>query len=242
MKKIVATADVAEIVRENCLEFRWHQYLEFLAYGVERRRIKLRFVNPRAARRFRGAHAPDANRYGACCRMPCRRRQGRSSSPGCDLTDAIVHASEERAGSREIVDAEQVRVTGGVSAYKQIQLALFLASDRSNRISGRLIHIHDDWRRLEQASPRPAMAGQWTICPLQGPVPLGLELGTAERCLFLICVNVLSSFSPSARDSRRLNRHAPQSRREATSRPPSQKTSTSQFGIGAENPRLHKAS
>jgi 3-oxoacyl-[acyl-carrier protein] reductase len=32
---------------------------------------------------------------------------------------------------------------------------LFLASDRSNHISGKLIHINDDWRRLEQANMKP---------------------------------------------------------------------------------------
>ena len=81
-------------------------------------------------------------------------------SPGgayTHMTDEILHAGEERAGAREIVDAEQVRVTGGVAAEKQIQLALFLASDRSNHISGKLIHINDDWRRLEQANMKPEL-------------------------------------------------------------------------------------
>ncbi len=79
-------------------------------------------------------------------------------SPGgayTHMTDEILRAGEERAGAREIADAEQVRITGGVPADKQIQLVLFLASDRSNHISGKLIHIHDDWRRLEQANMKP---------------------------------------------------------------------------------------
>jgi NAD(P)-dependent dehydrogenase (short-subunit alcohol dehydrogenase family) len=79
-------------------------------------------------------------------------------SPGgayTNMTDEILHAGEERAGAREIADAEQVRITGGVPAEKQIQLVLFLASDRSNHISGKLIHINDDWRRLEQANMKP---------------------------------------------------------------------------------------
>ena len=50
----------------------------------------------------------------------------------------------------EIEDAEQVRVTGGVSPDKQIQLALFLASEASNHITGKLIHVNDDWRRFER--------------------------------------------------------------------------------------------
>ena len=65
-----------------------------------------------------------------------------------------LHAGEERAGSREIEDAEQVRITGGVNPEKQIQLALFLASERSNHVSGKLIHVNDDWKRFEQDNMR----------------------------------------------------------------------------------------
>ncbi len=81
-------------------------------------------------------------------------------SPGgayTHMTDEILHAGEERAGRREIEDAEQIRVTGGVAPDKQIQLALFLASERSNHISGKLIHVNDDWRRFEQANMKPEL-------------------------------------------------------------------------------------
>jgi NAD(P)-dependent dehydrogenase (short-subunit alcohol dehydrogenase family) len=66
------------------------------------------------------------------------------------MTDEILHAGEERAGRKEIEDAEKVRVTGGIPAEKQIALALFLASEKSNHISGKLIHVNDDWKRFEQ--------------------------------------------------------------------------------------------
>jgi hypothetical protein len=36
------------------------------------------------------------------------------------------------------------------------QLALFLASERSNHISGKLIHLNDDWKRLEHGNMHPA--------------------------------------------------------------------------------------
>ena len=71
------------------------------------------------------------------------------------MTDEILHAGEERAGAKEIEDAERVRITGGVSAEKQIALALFLASERSNHVSGKLIHVNDEWKRYEQESMRP---------------------------------------------------------------------------------------
>ena len=70
------------------------------------------------------------------------------------MTDEILH-SGERAGSREIEEAEDVRLTGGTHPDKQIQLALFLASERSNHISGKLIHVNDDWRRLERENINP---------------------------------------------------------------------------------------
>jgi len=81
-------------------------------------------------------------------------------SPGgayTHMTDEILHAGEERAGSREIEDAEQVRITGGIAPEKQIQLALFLASERSNHVSGKLIHVNDDWKRFEQVNMRPEL-------------------------------------------------------------------------------------
>jgi NAD(P)-dependent dehydrogenase (short-subunit alcohol dehydrogenase family) len=75
-------------------------------------------------------------------------------SPGganTSMTDEIL-AAGDRAGAMEIERAEKVRLTGGVSAEKQIQVAQFLASERSNHISGKLIHVADDMKKLEQAN------------------------------------------------------------------------------------------
>jgi 3-oxoacyl-[acyl-carrier protein] reductase len=73
------------------------------------------------------------------------------------MTDEILTAGEEKAGRKEIEEAEQIRITGGISPEKQVQLALFLASERSNHISGKLISVHDDWRRFEQENMKPEL-------------------------------------------------------------------------------------
>ena len=75
-------------------------------------------------------------------------------SPGgtyTNMTDEILRAGE-RAGWKEEEDALQVRQTGGVAPEKQIQLALFLASEESNHISGKVIQVNDDWRKLRNGS------------------------------------------------------------------------------------------
>lgn len=79
-------------------------------------------------------------------------------SPGgaySSMTDEIIQAGVQKAGHKEMEEAEQIRLTGGVPPEKQIQLAIFLASDRSNHISGKLIHVNDDWKKLEQANMNP---------------------------------------------------------------------------------------
>lgn len=67
------------------------------------------------------------------------------------LTDDIL-AAGDLAGEKELQDAAQIRANGGASPDKQMQLAVFLASERSNHISGKLISIHDDLRKLETAN------------------------------------------------------------------------------------------
>jgi 3-oxoacyl-[acyl-carrier protein] reductase len=75
------------------------------------------------------------------------------------MTDEILEA-DERAGAREVDEAEQARLTGGVPADKQIQVALFLASERSNHLTGKLIDVNDDWKKLERENTRP---DAWTL-------------------------------------------------------------------------------
>lgn len=64
------------------------------------------------------------------------------------MTDEILRTGE-KAGWKEAEDAMEIRRTGGEAPDKQIQLALFLASEQSNHISGKLIHVSDDWKKLK---------------------------------------------------------------------------------------------
>ncbi len=72
------------------------------------------------------------------------------------MTDEILRAGD-RAGWKESEEAHSVRISGGINADLQIELALFLASDQSNHISGRLIHVSDDWKKLKHANIDPDM-------------------------------------------------------------------------------------
>ena len=75
-------------------------------------------------------------------------------SPGgtyTSVTDEILHAGQ-RAGWKETEAASQTRVTGGTSPDKQMELAQFLASHDSNHVSGKLISVTDDWKKLRQGS------------------------------------------------------------------------------------------
>jgi len=86
-----------------------------------------------------------------------RNIQVNCMAPGGTYTsmiDEIIHAGE-RAGHKEIEEAENIRMTGGVAPSKQVELAMFLASDRSNHISGKLIHVNDDWKKLRDSNMHP---------------------------------------------------------------------------------------
>jgi len=72
------------------------------------------------------------------------------------MTDEILRAGD-KAGWKEKEEALEVRQTGGMAPDKQIQLALFLASEQSNHISGKLIQVTDDWKKLKNETIRPEM-------------------------------------------------------------------------------------
>jgi len=72
------------------------------------------------------------------------------------MTDQIL-AAGERAGWREIEDAQQVRMTGGVAPDQQVELAVFLATEQSNHITGRLMHVQDNWKKLKEKTVNPEL-------------------------------------------------------------------------------------
>ncbi len=83
--------------------------------------------------------------------------QVNSMSPGgayTTMTDEILTAGDA-AGWKEIEAAEKIQQTGGVKPDKQIELACFLASEKSNHIAGKFLHVDDDWKRLETAQTNP---------------------------------------------------------------------------------------
>lgn len=80
-------------------------------------------------------------------------------SPGgtyTHMTDEILRAGD-RAGWKDQEQALTVRLTGGAAPERQMNLAAFLASDRSNHVSGKLLHVEDDWKRLEGAAVNPEL-------------------------------------------------------------------------------------
>ncbi len=70
------------------------------------------------------------------------------------MTDEILSSGQE-AGAAEIEEAQRIRVTGGIQPEKQIHMALFLASPRSNHISGKLLTATDDIKKLEHQNMLP---------------------------------------------------------------------------------------
>lgn len=69
------------------------------------------------------------------------------------LTDELIQA-EDKLEASVVAEAREVRRTGGAPAELQLQHAMFLASEQSNHISGKLIHITDDWQKLRNATLR----------------------------------------------------------------------------------------
>jgi 3-oxoacyl-[acyl-carrier protein] reductase len=65
-----------------------------------------------------------------------------------------MRSSAASAGPKALSEIKNMEETGGVSAQRAAELAVFLASERSNGLTGRLISaIHDDWKVFDQRIP-----------------------------------------------------------------------------------------
>lgn len=61
-----------------------------------------------------------------------------------------MRAAGQKGGDNNLQELKKMEETGGVPADRAADLSVFLASDRSNGLSGRLISaVHDDWTTLE---------------------------------------------------------------------------------------------
>jgi NAD(P)-dependent dehydrogenase (short-subunit alcohol dehydrogenase family) len=71
-----------------------------------------------------------------------------------NLTDEIIRA-DDRLEPRVVAAAKETRRTGGISPEQQLAIMTFLASEQSNHITGKLIHVTDDWKKLKNTTLRP---------------------------------------------------------------------------------------
>lgn len=165
--------DWADVVNVNLLGA-MHAVRAVLPQMVERRSGKIILVSGGGAEEAR----PNFSAYGASKTAIVRFAESVAEEvrednvqincmyPGhtyTNMTDEVLRAGE-RAGWKEVQEASQVRTHGGTPPDKQINLALFLASERSNHITGKLLHVDEDWRRLEHATLH---AGSFTLRRLQ---------------------------------------------------------------------------
>jgi len=75
------------------------------------------------------------------------------------MLEDVIHAGAA-AGTRGVAEARRQVETGGVPPERAAALALFLASDRSTGLTGRLISaVYDDWEHLDRRIPE-VMAGE----------------------------------------------------------------------------------
>lgn len=81
-----------------------------------------------------------------------------------------MRAAGSAGGPKLLAELAQMEETGGASADRAAALAAFLASNRSNRVTGKLISaIWDDWASIESKMDKLVESEAWTLrrIPLQ---------------------------------------------------------------------------
>jgi NAD(P)-dependent dehydrogenase (short-subunit alcohol dehydrogenase family) len=75
-----------------------------------------------------------------------------------------LRASGAAGGPQAIEELKRMDQTGGVPSERAAALALFLASDRSNGLTGRLISaVHDKWEEIGPVIPKIMSTDAWTL-------------------------------------------------------------------------------
>jgi NAD(P)-dependent dehydrogenase (short-subunit alcohol dehydrogenase family) len=75
-----------------------------------------------------------------------------------------LRASGAAGGPQALEELEKMDLTGGISAERAAALALFLASNRSNGLTGRLISaVHDKWEEISPRISKIASTDAWTL-------------------------------------------------------------------------------
>jgi 3-oxoacyl-[acyl-carrier protein] reductase len=132
---------------------------------IARRSGKIIAMTGGGAGRPRPGFTAYASAKAAVCRfIECLAEELRESNvqancmgPGSSythMTDEILKAGD-KVPSRDYENAMQTRLTGGTAVERQVDLARFLASVRSNHVSGKMIGVEDDWKRIEKSSLHP---------------------------------------------------------------------------------------
>jgi 3-oxoacyl-[acyl-carrier protein] reductase len=71
-----------------------------------------------------------------------------------NFTDEII-AAGDRLDAGVVAEAREIRRSGGLPPDLQLNHAAFLVSQRSNHLTGKLIHVTDDLKRLNNSALRP---------------------------------------------------------------------------------------
>jgi NAD(P)-dependent dehydrogenase (short-subunit alcohol dehydrogenase family) len=75
-----------------------------------------------------------------------------------------MRAAGKAGGPRLLEELRNMEETGGASADRAAALTAFLASDRSNQLTGRLVSaVWDDWENLETHAEKLAAPEVWTL-------------------------------------------------------------------------------
>jgi NAD(P)-dependent dehydrogenase (short-subunit alcohol dehydrogenase family) len=75
-----------------------------------------------------------------------------------------MRSAGEAGGPKLLEELRRMDETGGASADRAAALTAFLASDRSNRLTGRLVSaVWDDWENLDDNVEKVACSEVWTL-------------------------------------------------------------------------------